>query len=69
MPDTDHGPVSLADIEGLNFCTVEQAAKILGLDRRTVRSAIRSGDIPGVKAGSTYRIPTSWLLAAVSGAR
>jgi excisionase family DNA binding protein len=64
VPDTDHGPVTLDDLRGRAFATVEEAAKILDLDRRTVRSAINAGTIPGVRAGSTYRVPTAWLLQA-----
>lgn len=67
MPNVDPGPVTLDDLEGRNFATVPEAAKVLRYDIRTVRSAIAAGDIPAVRAGRAYRIPTAWL-RSVAGA-
>lgn len=67
MPNVDHGPVTLDDLEGRTFARVWEVAAILGCDRRTVRSAIRLGEIPHAKAGNEYRIPLAWLRRAASG--
>ena len=40
-----------------SFLTVDQAAAILKVDRKTVYGAIKAGQIPGVlRLGRTYRI-------------
>jgi excisionase family DNA binding protein len=67
MPDIDHGPVSIEDLKGRSFATVEEVAKILQLDRRTVRSACQDGEIPHVKTAGVYRIPVSWILQKAAG--
>jgi excisionase family DNA binding protein len=64
VPNIDHGSVSLADLEGRHFCAVWEAASILEVDRRTIRTACRLGEIPHVRVGTEYKIPVSWLLAA-----
>ncbi len=67
MPYADRPPVTLDDLAGRNFATVPEVASILRCDPRTVTSAIKSGEIPAVKAGAAYRIPAGWLRAAASG--
>jgi excisionase family DNA binding protein len=62
VPNIDHGSVTLADLDGRNFAQVWEVATILECDPRTIRSAIRDGRIPAVKAGSNYRIPVAWLI-------
>jgi excisionase family DNA binding protein len=62
MPGT-----TLDDLHGRSFATAPETADILGYDVRTVRRAIEAGDIPAVRAGSTYRIPVSWLRSAAAG--
>jgi len=47
------------------FATTTEAAAVLRYDARTVRRAIAAGEIPAVRAGSTYRIPTAWLRAQI----
>ncbi len=66
MPDIDHGPVTLDEliVQGRNFATTWEVASILRWDRQTVRTAIRLGEIPSVKAGAHYRVPVAWLRAA-----
>ena len=62
-----HGqPASVVDLHNLHgrlFASVPEVSAILGLDQqgRTVRKAIRAGEIPFVRVGATYRIPVSWL--------
>jgi excisionase family DNA binding protein len=48
-------------LAGRLFATVPEAAEILCYDVRTVRRAIAAGEIPAVRAGSTYRISVAWL--------
>jgi excisionase family DNA binding protein len=43
------------------FADVTEAAAILRYDPRTVRRAIEAGDIPAVRVGERWRIPTAWL--------
>lgn len=66
MPRKDHGPLSLDDLEGRTFATVSEYAAIMRLDPRTVVSAIKAGDIPAIRNGQQYRIPTAWIKAAAS---
>jgi len=60
---------ALKRITGRLFATVTEAAAVLEQDPRTVRKAIIAGEIPAVRAGSTYRVPTKWIfeMAGVGG--
>jgi excisionase family DNA binding protein len=49
-------------LSGKLFASVTEVASVLGYDKRTVRRALEAGEIPGVKPGHAWRIPTSWLL-------
>jgi excisionase family DNA binding protein len=48
-------------LDGKLFAEVPEAAEILRYDPRTVRRALEAGDIPGVRVGGRWRIPTAWL--------
>jgi excisionase family DNA binding protein len=50
-------------LNGKLFADVPETAQILRYDPRTVRRAIESGEIPAIRAGGRWRIPTSWLRA------
>ncbi len=63
MPETG---LTLADLEHRDFATVPEYAAVLRCDPRTVRSAIKAGEIPAVKVGTEYRIPVEWLRAATA---
>ncbi len=54
-------PVTLNDLDDRLFAYVPEVAQILGLDERTVRSAIRAGQIPATKTGQRYIVRVSWL--------
>lgn len=41
--------------------TRAEAARLLGIDSRTLNRAIEIGDVPVIKLGKIIRIPTSWL--------
>lgn len=57
---------ALRRLDGRLFATVTEASAILGYDKqgRSVRRAIEAGDIPGIRAGATWRIPVTWLRQA-----
>jgi excisionase family DNA binding protein len=50
-------------LDGRLFATLAEGAEILSYHPRTLRRGIEAGDIPGVKAGVTYRIPLAWIRA------
>jgi excisionase family DNA binding protein len=52
---------ALERLQGKLFATVPETALVLRYDARTLRRAIEAGEIPAVKAGNTYRIPTAWV--------
>lgn len=54
----------LADLEGKLFADVPETAALLRIDQRTVRRSIEAGDIPGIRTGQRWRVPTSWLRKA-----
>ncbi|MEV4107745.1 helix-turn-helix domain-containing protein [Nonomuraea sp. NPDC049695] len=49
--------------DGRLFATVPETAGLFGADERTVRRAIKDGQIPAVQVGATYRVPVAWLRA------
>jgi excisionase family DNA binding protein len=53
---------ALARLNGKLFATTTEAGAVLRYNHRTVRAAIAAGQIPAVRVGSTWRIPTAWLL-------
>ena len=52
---------ALERISGRLFATTTEAGQILRYDRRTLRKGIESGEIPAVRVGACFRIPTAWL--------
>jgi excisionase family DNA binding protein len=66
LPDIDHGPITLEDLDGRAFCDVWEAATILNRDPRTIRQAIKAGEIPAVRLGLRYSVPVAWLNRAAS---
>jgi excisionase family DNA binding protein len=51
-----------------NMYSAEEAARILGLQVRTVRNYVREGQLPGVRIGKQYRIARADLEAFTAGA-
>ena len=41
--------------------TPDEVGSLIGAHPTTVRSAVKSGDIPGIRVGKLYRIPISWI--------
>lgn len=52
---------TLADLGGKLFADVPETAAILRIDERTVRRSIERGDIPAIRTGQRWRVPTAWL--------
>lgn len=48
-------------LKGKLFATTTEASAVLRYDHRTIRKAIEAGEIPAVRVGSTWRIPTAWI--------
>jgi excisionase family DNA binding protein len=46
----------------LKFLTLEQAAKILQVSKRTLHRLIERREMPGMKVGAQWRIPESQFL-------
>jgi excisionase family DNA binding protein len=53
--------MTLDDLGDRLFAYVPEVAQILGRDERTVRAAIRAGQIPAAKTGQRYIVRVSWL--------
>lgn len=45
------------------FIGAPEAARLLGLDQRTIRRALEKGEVPGFRVGVAWRIPTAWVRA------
>ena len=61
--------MNLDDLDGRLFASTTEAAAILdGLDPRTVRRAIATGEIPSRRVGNKLLVPVAWLREQVSGA-
>lgn len=57
----DHArPVTIDDLAGHDFATVDEVAAILRCDPRTVRRRIADGTIPAIRAAQ-WSIPVRWL--------
>ena len=54
-------PMTLEDLGDKLFAYVPEVAQILCRDQRTVRAAIRAGQIPATKTGQRYIVRVSWL--------
>lgn len=55
-------PGSLSD---MRFLTVAEVADLMRVSTMTVYRLVRSGDLPAVRFGRSYRIPESAVAAAV----
>ena len=49
-------------------CSVEEAAKILGISRNTAYAAVQSGQLPIVKIGRRFLVPRAALERMLEGA-
>lgn len=60
-PNPSTAPMTLDDLGDRLFAYVPEVARILCRDERTVRAAIRTGQIPATKTGQRYIVRVSWL--------
>jgi excisionase family DNA binding protein len=49
-----------------DFNTVDEAAKVLRTNRKTVYEAVARKEIPAVRIGRLLRIPGAWLRRAAA---
>jgi len=59
-------PIVLPDPTERPTLTVDAAADILGVDRKTVYAAINSGELPCLRVGRRILISTAWLAARIT---
>jgi excisionase family DNA binding protein len=62
---TPEGTAALQRLGTRLFATTTETAAIFRYDTRTVRRAIEAGEIPAVRAGTTWRVPTAWIRAQI----
>lgn len=55
--------LTIDDLRSRPTITVAEAAAVLGIHRDSAYQGVRSGDIPSIRIGSRYVIPTARLLA------
>lgn len=57
-------PVTLDNVRNWDKATIDttEAARLLGVDRRTILKGIESGDIPAIKLGRKILIPRERFL-------
>lgn len=53
--------LTIADLDGQLFADVPEVAQLLRNDERTIRRAIERGEIPAIRTGKRWRVPTAWL--------
>lgn len=49
------------------YLLVDEVARILRMAPTTVRKRLKDGDLPGVKIGGEWRVPTARLEALLNG--
>ena len=52
-------------LEDLRFLTVAEVAELMRVSSMTVYRMVRSGELPAVRFGHSYRIPETAVAAAV----
>jgi hypothetical protein len=48
---------------------VPEGAEIIGMDEKTLRQAVETGQIPGMRIGRVYKIPHWWIDQQLNGPR
>jgi excisionase family DNA binding protein len=54
-------PLTLAALGDRNTCSIEQAARILGVGRSTAYAAARDGSLPTLRISHRLLVPVSYL--------
>lgn len=60
-------PLTIEDLAGRHTCSVDQAAKLLGIGRSTAFAAARDGSLPTLRLSHRLLVPTAKLLAMLEG--
>ena len=55
------------DLEPLRFLTLQEAAELLQVSKRTVERLIRCNELPALKVGRQWRIRSSQLAKWIEG--
>jgi excisionase family DNA binding protein len=55
--------------DSMQFLTVPQAAKLLNLPTHRIRIMIRHKELPALKVGTHWRIPTGELIKLIPSSR
>lgn len=53
------------DLSDMRFLTVAEVAELMRVSNMTVYRLVKSGELPAVRFGRSYRIPESAVVAAV----
>ncbi len=53
------------DLSDMRFLTVAEVAELMRVSNMTVYRLVKSGELPAVRFGRSYRIPESAVAAAV----
>ncbi len=46
--------------------SVAEAARVIGIDQRTLRRAIASGEVPGTRVRHKVLVPVSWIESVIA---
>lgn len=60
-------PLSLAELAGRHTCSIEEAARLLGIGRSTAYAAARDGSLPTLKVSQRLLVPLAYLRRALEG--
>ncbi len=55
----------MADLSGVRFLTVAEVAEMMRVSNMTVYRLVRSGELPAIRFGRSFRIPESAVEAAI----
>lgn len=58
---TQNEPTTASPAPVCRTCSVEEMAAILGVGRAAAYAAVRSGQVPAVRVGRSWRVPISGL--------
>lgn len=53
------------DLSGVSFLTVAEVADMMRVSKMTVYRLVRSGELPAIRFGRSFRVPESAVLAAI----
>ena len=53
------------DLSGVSFLTVAEVAEMMRVSKMTVYRLVRSGELPAIRFGRSFRVPESAVRAAI----